>query len=183
MTLPLVWKSWTSRVIEETSTRKRYNCEAKVFINSLATSEFFKSRLQSLSWPILWIFRPLTINYDLIEVSNGNCWSIKNRSFVDDATSKEQVGKFLLERFIPTMRPKNQIRSTFVRSSKIAYSQKRFPASVKISFGCFITTRKGTKIKSHACLVTPIVAKPVWFSPSLVLCTTEMWQPLRNSEH
>ena len=86
-----------------------YKCEAKVFINSLATNEFFKSRLirqmknviNLLADPYCELFRPLTINYDLIEVSNGTCWSIKNRSFVDDAISKEQVGKISPRAFCP----------------------------------------------------------------------------------
>ena len=86
-----------------------YNCEAKLFLNSLARNEYFKSRLIAqkrnvinlLADPYCELFRPLTIDYDLIEVNNGTCWSIKNRSFVDDAISKEQVGKISPRAFCP----------------------------------------------------------------------------------
>ena len=41
------------------------------------------------------------IDYDLIEVDGGTCWSIKNRSFVEDAISIEQVGKISPRAFCP----------------------------------------------------------------------------------
>ena len=67
-----------------------YKCEARAFINTLATNEFFKSRLiwqmrnvvNLLEDPHCELFQPLKINYDMVEVNNGICWSIKNRSFV-----------------------------------------------------------------------------------------------------
>ena len=70
-----------------------YKCEAKPFLNSLATNEYFKSRLirqirnvtNLLADPYCELFRPLTIDYNLIEVDNSTCWSVKNRSFMEDS--------------------------------------------------------------------------------------------------
>ena len=78
-----------------------YKCEARAFVNTLATNEFFKSRLlremkrviDLLSDPFCELFSPLTINYDLIEVKDGRCWSISRRDFVEDAIEEQQVGK------------------------------------------------------------------------------------------
>ena len=86
-----------------------YKCEPRVFLNTLATNEFFKSRLirhlkkviELLGDPYCEFFRPLMIDYDLIEVDGGTCWSIKNRSFVEDAISIEQVGKISPRAFCP----------------------------------------------------------------------------------
>ena len=78
-----------------------YKCEARAFVNTLATNEFFKSRLlremkrviDLLSDPFCELFSPLIINYDLIEVKDGRCWSISRRDFVEDAIEEQQVGK------------------------------------------------------------------------------------------
>ena len=78
-----------------------YKCEARAFVNTLATNEFFKSRLlremkrviDLLSDPFCELFSPLIINYDLIEVKDGHCWSISRRDFVEDAIEEQQVGK------------------------------------------------------------------------------------------
>lgn len=63
-----------------------HKCEARAFVNTLATNEHFKSRLirdmrkviELLSDPHCELFQPLVIDYDLIEVKDGVCWSIKN---------------------------------------------------------------------------------------------------------
>ena len=71
-----------------------YKCEARAFVNTLATNEFFKSRLdRPVIRSILRTFLPLIINYDLIEVKDGRCWSISRRDFVEDAIEEQQVGK------------------------------------------------------------------------------------------
>ena len=78
-----------------------YKCEARAFVNTLATNEFFKSRLlremkrviDLLSDPFCELFSPLIINYDLIEVTDGRCWPISRRDFVDGAIEEQQVGK------------------------------------------------------------------------------------------
>ena len=75
--------------------------EARAFVNTLATNEFFKARLlremkrviDQLSDPFCELFSPLIINYDLIEVKDGRCWSISRRDFVEDAIEEQQVGK------------------------------------------------------------------------------------------
>ena len=75
--------------------------EARAFVNTLATNEFFKSRLirdmrkviELLSDPHCELFQPLVIDYDLIEVNDGVCWSVKNRSFVESPIEERQVGK------------------------------------------------------------------------------------------
>ena len=78
-----------------------YKCEARAFINSLATNEQFKSRLirdmrrviDLLADPNCELFQPLVIDYDLIEVNNGVCWSVKNRAFVENPIEVRQIGK------------------------------------------------------------------------------------------
>ena len=86
-----------------------YKCEARAFVNTLATNEFFKSRLvrdmkkviELLSDPFCELFSPLTINYDLIEVNSGCCWSIKQRKFANGAIKDQQVGKISPRAFCP----------------------------------------------------------------------------------
>ena len=78
-----------------------YKCEARAFVNTLATNENFKSRLirdmrkviELLSDPHCELFQPLVIDYDLIEVKDGVCWSVKRRSFVQSPIEERQVGK------------------------------------------------------------------------------------------
>ena len=68
---------------------------------TLTTNEFFKSMLirdmrkviELLSDPHCELFQPLVIDYDLIEVNDGVCWSVKNRIFVESPIEECQVGK------------------------------------------------------------------------------------------
>ena len=77
-----------------------YKCEVRVFINSLAANEFFKARLLKdmrkiidiLSDPDCEVIRPISIDYNLIEVDGGHCWSIKGRRFVNDPIADEKMG-------------------------------------------------------------------------------------------
>ena len=86
-----------------------YNCEPRAFVNSLATKEFFKSRLlketkkviELLGDPYCELFQPLTVDYDLIEVNSYSCWSIKRRAFVDGAITDDQIGKISPRAFCP----------------------------------------------------------------------------------
>lgn len=86
-----------------------YKCEARVFVNTLATNERFKSRIlpqmkrviELLSDPYCELFRPLTVDYDLIEVSRGVCWSLKKGKFVEDAIEEHQIGKVSPRAFCP----------------------------------------------------------------------------------
>ena len=86
-----------------------YKCDAAAFINTLATNEFFKARVVRemknviglLSDPYCELFSPLIIDYDLIEVSDGWCWSIKRRSFVQDAIQDHQIGQVSPRAYCP----------------------------------------------------------------------------------
>ena len=86
-----------------------YKCEPRAFVNSLATNEFFKSRLLKemkkvidlLGDPYCELFQPLTVDYDLIEVNGNSCWSIKRRKFVDGAITDELIGKISPRAFCP----------------------------------------------------------------------------------
>lgn len=78
-----------------------YKCEARNFINTLATNEQFKSRLSQymkriielLSDPNCELFHPLVISKDLIEVNDGVCWSLEDRAFKENAI-EERPGHF-----------------------------------------------------------------------------------------
>ena len=78
-----------------------FKCDARAFINTLATNEQFKSRLvremkkiiEMLSDPLCELFEPLMIDYDLIEVNDGVCWSLKQRAFVECPIEENQIGK------------------------------------------------------------------------------------------
>ena len=59
-----------------------YKCEVRVFINSLAANEFFKARLLKDMRKTIDILSD-SIDYNLIEVDGGHCWSIKERRFVN----------------------------------------------------------------------------------------------------
>ena len=56
-----------------------------------STNELFKARLlkdmkrviEILANPFCEVIRPLRIDYNLIEVNDGRCWSIKERRFLD----------------------------------------------------------------------------------------------------
>ena len=86
-----------------------YKCDAAAFINTMVTNEFFKARLVRemrnviglLSDPFCELFAPLTINHDLIEVNDGWCWSIKRRSFLENAIQDHQIGKVSPRAFCP----------------------------------------------------------------------------------
>ena len=67
----------------------------------MATNEHLKTRLliemkkvvKLLGDPHYEWFVPLTIDYDLIEVNGGRCWSLKKTSFFEDAFSDSQMGR------------------------------------------------------------------------------------------
>ncbi|XP_068757363.1 uncharacterized protein [Montipora capricornis] len=86
-----------------------FKCEARSFINTLATNEQFKSRLvrhmrkviDLLSDPSCELFQPLVIDYDLIEVKGSFCWSLEKRAFVEHAIDEGQIGKVSPRAFCP----------------------------------------------------------------------------------
>ena len=77
-----------------------YKCEMEAFINSLAANETFKDRLlkdmrkvsEIFSNPHCKVIRPLCVDYNLIEVNDGQSWSIMDRHFVDNATADKDIG-------------------------------------------------------------------------------------------
>ena len=77
-----------------------YKCEVKSFINCLAANESFKSRLLQdmrkvidvLADPDCEVIRPICVDYNLIEVNSGQCWSIKERCFLSSPIPEEKIG-------------------------------------------------------------------------------------------
>jgi hypothetical protein len=77
-----------------------FKCEARVFVSTLASNEHFKARLlremkkvtEILADPYCEVIRPLTIDYNLIEVMNGQCWSIKEKKFIQNAIHETSIG-------------------------------------------------------------------------------------------
>ena len=108
----LGYASYRGKVYKKDSRSKytySYKCEARAFVNTLATNEFFKSRLireikkvtDLLADPYCELFAPLTVDYDLIEVNNGCFWSIKRRDFVNGTIQDHQIGKVSPRAFCP----------------------------------------------------------------------------------
>ena len=52
-----------------------------------------KKVIELLSDPHCELFQPLMIDYDLIEVNGGICWSIKKRAFVQSPINANNIGK------------------------------------------------------------------------------------------
>ena len=77
-----------------------HKCDVKAFVNSLAANESFKPRLIRdmktviglLSDPDCEVIRPITVDYNLIEVNQGYCWSVAERKFLKDPIPAEKVG-------------------------------------------------------------------------------------------
>ena len=47
------------------------------------------------------VIRPLTVDYTLIEVSDGKCWSVKERRFVENAIDEKEIGHVTPRAFLP----------------------------------------------------------------------------------
>ena len=70
-----------------------YKCKVEAYVNGLAANELFNARLlkdmkrviEILANPFCEVIRPLRVDYNLIEVNDGRCWSIKERRFLDNA--------------------------------------------------------------------------------------------------
>lgn len=86
-----------------------YKCEVEAFVNSLAANESFKARLLKdmkrvidiLANPHCEVIRPLCVDYNLIEVNDGKCWSIKERRFLEDAIEDKDIGHVTPRAFSP----------------------------------------------------------------------------------
>lgn len=140
-----------------------YKCEARAFVNALATSEQFKSRMlpqmkkiiELLSDPYCELFRPLIVDYDLTDVKNGVCWSLKRRRFMEDAIAEHQIGKVTPRAFGPY--EPNQVPDA-------KYSVQTMCAdSVKNMSNFSITTRKGIRTRCCVWSETPKAVRRVCF--------------------
>ena len=77
-----------------------YKCEVEAYVNGVAASEAFKARLlkdmkrviEILANPFCEVIRPLRVHYNLIEVNDGRCSSIKERRFLDNAVKDKDIG-------------------------------------------------------------------------------------------
>ena len=86
-----------------------YKCEVEAFVNSLAANELFKARLLKdmkkvidiLANPHCEVIRPLCVDYNLIEVNEGQCWSIKERRFLETAIEDKDIGHVTPRAFSP----------------------------------------------------------------------------------
>ena len=52
-----------------------------------------KRVIDIISEPCCEVIKPIQVNYDLIEVDEGQCWSVKRRTFIEDAISESDVGR------------------------------------------------------------------------------------------
>lgn len=86
-----------------------YKCEVEAFVNSLAANESFKARLLKdmkkvidiLANPHCEVIRPLCVDYNLIEVNDGKCWSIKERRFLENVIADKDIGHVTPRAFSP----------------------------------------------------------------------------------
>ena len=77
-----------------------YKCKVEAYVNGLAANELFKARLlkdmkrviEILANPFCEVIRSLRVDYNLIEVNDGRCWSIKERRFLDIAIKDKDIG-------------------------------------------------------------------------------------------
>ena len=100
--------------------------------NTLATNEFFKSRLLcemkrviNLLTDLFWeIFRPLIINNDRIEVNDSRWWSIGRRDFVDGAIEEQPVGKISPRAFCSFDSARDPDRKDFLKVLENSLSQR-----------------------------------------------------------
>ena len=77
-----------------------YKCEVSAFVNCLAANEYFKGRplknmrrvIDTLADPDCEVIRPISVDYNLIEVNAGHCWSIKERRFLESPIPEEKIG-------------------------------------------------------------------------------------------
>ena len=77
-----------------------YKCEVSAFVNCLAANKSFQGRLLKnmrrvidiLADPDCEVICPISVDYNLIEVNAGHCWSIKERCFLQSPIPGEKIG-------------------------------------------------------------------------------------------
>jgi len=89
---PLQWKSSIMPLTGERSTKRKAGPR---LIREM------RKVVELLADPYCELFRPLAIDYDLIEVNQGVCWSLKERSFVNDAIQEDKIGEVSPRAFSP----------------------------------------------------------------------------------
>ena len=80
--------------------KAKYTYSYKCEVNGFAAIEVFKARLLKDMKRVIEILvnlfceviRPLWLDYNLIEVNDGRCWSIKERRFLDNAIKDKDIG-------------------------------------------------------------------------------------------
>ena len=86
-----------------------YECKVEAFVNSLAGNELFKTRLLKdmkkiidiLGIPNCEVIRPFCVDYNLIEVNEGQCCSIKERRFLENGIQDKDIGHVTPRAFSP----------------------------------------------------------------------------------
>ena len=76
-------------------------------MNSLAANESFKATLlkdmkrviDPLSDPDCEVISRIVVDYNLIEVNEGHCWSVLERRFLSNTIAAEKVGLMTLRAF------------------------------------------------------------------------------------
>ena len=77
-----------------------HKCDVKAFANSLAANESFKARIlrdmknviDILPDPDCEVIYPIVVDFNLIEVNEGKCWSASERRFLNNAVLAEKMG-------------------------------------------------------------------------------------------
>ena len=132
-----------------------YKCDVKAFVNSIAANESFKSRLirdmkrviDLLSDSDCELIRPISVDYNLIEVNQGYCWSVEERKFLKDPIPAEKVGLITPRAFRQYDPFKEPHPRTSSRSLKTASQRAKLLYSAKTSFGCSSTIKRSTRRK------------------------------------
>ena len=107
------------------------------------------------------------MDYDLIKVKNGACWSLKRRSFVEDAIAEHQIGKVTPRAFCPC--EPNQVSDAkyfrqILENSLSPDDVCRF-CEEYVNFS--ITTRKSIRTRCCVWSEMPTAVRRVCFFPIL----------------
>jgi len=118
-----------------------YKCEVEALVNSLAANESFKARLLKDMKKVIDILanshceviRPLCVDYNLIDVNDGKCWSIKERRFLENVIADKDIGHVTPRAFPRTIQQESQNRSISKKFWKTASQKLKLKNFAKIS--------------------------------------------------
>ena len=110
-----LYKGEVYKKVQSSKYTFKHCCTVKKFLSMLGTSECFKETIVKhlnkldnlLSDRASEFGKQLKINYDLIEVLDGWCFSISRREFVENATSHSDIGRESLRAFVAYRRDKS----------------------------------------------------------------------------